>query len=242
MPSAGPGAGLTRGGDRCRRRRPDLGASRSGSAQAALPRRRRAEGVDPPDRGLDVDDPVGGVSMQPVEAAAARDEWPLRGPGRLRRDDPDPPGIRRETPSMNTVRWAWMWNASCSPARQLISSTVWPSVGAAGAASSGPAGTGTPSRPSGLGAPPPWWCWAARSPQRGPGRPRSRPRLGAPAADTPRPPGAVARAASAWPWRRASAAGDHSLLQRIVAARGKDLLRRVALLHSRPIFRRADGV
>jgi hypothetical protein len=47
------------------------------------------ERVGPLDRGLDVDDAVGGVGVQPVEAGAAGDERALRGALGLSAGDPD---------------------------------------------------------------------------------------------------------------------------------------------------------
>src|ERR1700728_3228168 len=61
-------------------------------------------------------------------------------------------GTWRAAPFTNTVRWAWMWKATCSPRSQLIPSTVFPVATVARPASAGADGTGTPSAPLAPGA------------------------------------------------------------------------------------------
>ena len=51
-----------------------------------------AQGVGAPDRGLDVNDAIGGMGVQPVEAGTAGDERALRGALGLCAGDPDPGG------------------------------------------------------------------------------------------------------------------------------------------------------
>ena len=69
-----------------------------------------AQRVDALGRRLDVDDPVGGVGVQPVDAlAAARPPGPARSARSSSRGSRSRPGARECTPLSNTARWAWMW-------------------------------------------------------------------------------------------------------------------------------------
>src|SRR6516165_7286038 len=62
---------------------------------------------------------------------------------------PMPAGIWRGEPFTKTVRWAWMWNSTCSLVSQWMPSTGAPVALVAVLASGGALGTGTPSVPFG---------------------------------------------------------------------------------------------
>src|SRR5262245_20250453 len=64
---------------------------------------------------------------------------------------PMPAGIWRGEPLTKTVRWAWMWNSTCSLVSQRMPSTGSPVALVAVLASCGPFGIGTPSGPFGPG-------------------------------------------------------------------------------------------
>ena len=73
-----------------------------------------AQGEGPADRGLDVDDAVSGMGVQPVRQRPP----PMKAPPAIVWDCapgmPMPAGICRGAPLMKMVRWEWIWKRLCS--------------------------------------------------------------------------------------------------------------------------------